>query len=180
MSEKKVVRRSVAIALGIICIILAVGLIGALALLTPTHNSQSNLQSWTEGSFYFNLTQGHDMNSTIPTEGFRSVTITIDSWGSLDAYQVFIGFITANTTLDYHVYDVQPLTLNPIVPLPPRAPPWWGWDPYICIYSNGTTSIGTPCYFRQTYEITFSKIMVWIWNNSTNELWGNVYYYLTT
>jgi hypothetical protein len=189
MSEKKVARRSVTIALGIICIALAASLIGAFALLTPTTNikssqdSQIDLQGWTEGSFYFNLTSGQDINSTITTAGFRSVTITIDALTSPDVglpgpgFEVFIGFMTANTTVDYQVYDASSYPQNPPPPPTPVGyifPPW----SYFSGYSHWQAS------FRQTYEVTFSKIIVWIWNNctlfSTSEpIWGNVYYYLT-
>ena len=185
MSEKKVVRRSVAIALGITCIILAVGLLGAFAILTPmintksSQNSQSDLQSWTEGNFYFNLTSCQDINFTIPTAGFGSVTITIDAWSWIDGrgFQVFIGFMIANTTVHYQVYDAQSYPQNPIYPPTPVGyifPPWSYYRSYV----------HWPASFRQIYEVTFSKIMVWIWNNctafSTSEpIWGNVYYYLT-
>jgi hypothetical protein len=42
MSEKKVVRRSVAIALGIVCIILAVGIVGAIANYTSVISGKDN------------------------------------------------------------------------------------------------------------------------------------------
>jgi predicted PurR-regulated permease PerM len=42
VSEKKVIGRNVAIALGIICIILAVGLVGAIAVYTPMINDKNN------------------------------------------------------------------------------------------------------------------------------------------
>jgi hypothetical protein len=188
MSEKKVVRRSVAIALGIVCIIVAVGLTGAftiLATMTNTkspQNSQSALQSWTEGNFSFNLNASNNTSYTIPTGGFRSVTITIDAWSltSTNAFQVFIGFITANATVDYQIYYANSGPLHPSMPIPINPPPWW--------YGSGIFS--WPASFRQTYEVSFSEIMVWIWNNSTSAenptispsataLWGNVYYYLT-
>jgi hypothetical protein len=192
MSEKKVVGRRIAIALGIICIILAVGLIGAFALLTQktdngSQNSQNNLQGWTEGNFYFNLTSGQDINFTIPTAGYGSVTITIDAWslaplsgGTLGighGFQVFIGFITANTTVDYQVYDNESYALNPPLPATPVGFIWPPWS-----YFSGY--LHWPASFRQTYEVTFSKIMVWIWNNCTQlspstPVWGNVYSYLT-
>jgi hypothetical protein len=193
MSEKKVVGRRIAIALGITCIILAVGLIGAFALLKQTSttdsspNSQNSLQGWTEGNSYFNLTGGQDVNFTISTAGFSSVTITIDAWsstpvsgGTLGAghgFQVFIGFITANTTVDYQVYDVQSYAYNPP---PPPTPVGFIWPPWS--YFSGY--LHWPASFRQTYEVTFSKIMVWIWNNCTllstsTPVWGNVYSYLT-
>jgi hypothetical protein len=177
MSEKKVVRRSVVVALGAICIVLAASLIGAFAILSTksSQNSQSDLQSWTEGSFYFNLTSDMDINFTIPTAGFSSVTITIDALCPLSSpygvgFQVFIGFITSNTTIDYTVYDAQsyPQTVMPFA----QVAPWY--------YYNFK-----PASFKQTYEVSFSNIIVWIWNNSTvfstsPPIWGNVYYYLTT
>jgi hypothetical protein len=193
MSEKKVVGRRVAIALGIIGIVLAVVLVGAFALLIQTNgngssqNSQNNLQGWTEANFYFNLTSGQDMNLTIPTAGFRSVTITIDAWSRTPAsggtlgvghgFRVFIGFMTANTTVDYQVYDAQSYAQNP--PFPP-VPFGFTWPPWS--YFSGY--LHWPASFRQTYEVTFSKIMVWIWNNCTlfatsTPVWGNVYGYLT-
>jgi len=42
MSEKKMVRRSVVIALGLICIILVVGLVGAVAIYTPLINDKDS------------------------------------------------------------------------------------------------------------------------------------------
>jgi len=42
MSQKKVVGRNVAIALGIVCIILAVGMVGAIAVYVPRANDQSS------------------------------------------------------------------------------------------------------------------------------------------
>jgi hypothetical protein len=42
MSEKKVVKRSVAVALGIVCIILAVSLVGAFAYYIPIVNNDNN------------------------------------------------------------------------------------------------------------------------------------------
>lgn len=184
MSEKKIVSVRIAIALGIICIILAAGLIGAFTLLertnaTDSQNSQNNLEVWTEGNSYFNLTSNQDINFTIPTAGFRSVTITIDAW-SLHAgqgFQVFIGFMTANTTVDYQVYYAQSYPQNPPMPATPVGyifPPW----SYYRGYSHW------PASLRQTYNVTFSKIMVWIWNNCTAfstsvPIWGNVYDYLT-
>ena len=45
MSEKKVVSRTLAIALGIICVILAVGLVGAIAQITSLQNQISDLTS---------------------------------------------------------------------------------------------------------------------------------------
>jgi hypothetical protein len=186
MSEKKVVGRNVAVALGIMCIILAVGLTGALTILTSANtkssqDTQTDLQSWTEGNLYFNLTSGQDTNFTIPTAGYNSVTITIDAVSpgpTGQGFQVFIGFITANTTVDYQVYEATSYPQNPPLPATPFGyifPPW----SYYRGYSNW------PASFRQTYEATFSKITVWIWNNSTllttaTPVWGNVYYYLTT
>jgi hypothetical protein len=184
MSEKKVVRRSVAIALGIICIILAFGLIGAFTLFNTrsSQDSQTDLQSWTEGSHYFNLTSGQDINFTIPTAGFSSVTITVDALSpGFDGhvFEVFIGFMTANTTVDYQIYDAQSSPQNYNYPLNPWAfSQPWSW---IRGYQHW------PASFKQTYEVTFSKIMIWMWNQANNTtaltlepIWGNVYYYLTT
>ena len=186
MSEKKIVGRNVAIALGIVCIVLAAGLTGALALLSSANTkssqgTQTDLQDWNEGNFSFNLTSGEDINFTISTAGFSSVTITIDALNPAitgQGFQVFIGFMTANTTVDYQVYDAQSYPQNP--PLPPLPigyvfPPWSYYKGFLV----------WPASFRQTYEATFSKIIIWIWNNSTafttaEPVWGNVYYYLTT
>ena len=183
MSEpkpKKMVRRSVAIALGIICIILAASLVGALAILNTksSQNTQGDIQSWTEGTFYFNLTSLQDINFTIPTAGFGSVTITINAWSAGRVgfgFQVFIGFMTANTTVDYQIYDAQSYPQYPQYPSVNPAtilPPWW------------YTLFSLPVSFRQTYDVSFSNIMVWIWNNCTAfstspPIWGDVYYYLT-
>jgi hypothetical protein len=182
MSERRAVKRSVAVALGIVCIILAGGLVGASALLNTrsSQGSQNDVQSWTEGSFFFNLTSDESMNFTVPTGGFRSVTITIDAWSLYvnSGFKVFIGFMILNTTVDYQVYSAESYPQNPpILALPVGYvfPPW--------SYYRGF--LHWPASFKQTYEVTFSKIMVWVWDNCTafstaEPVWGNVYYYLTT
>ena len=54
MSEKKVVSRNIAIALGIICIILAVSLVGAIAdytsIITTKDYQINQLQTWLSGN----------------------------------------------------------------------------------------------------------------------------------
>jgi len=184
MNEKKVVTRSVAIALGIITIVLVAGLVGAFAFFNArfSHDSQTTLQSWTEGDFYFNLTNHQDVNFTILTAGFSSVTITIDaltsqntSYPPLEEFSVFIGFITVNTTVDYQEYEAKPYSLEIATPLAPYTPPPW---------SALRGYLHFPASFRQTYNVAFSKIMVWIWESTAfyawAAIWGNVYYYLTT
>lgn len=181
--ERKTTRNAIVIALGIICIILAASLIGAFALLNTKSSPQTDLQGWTEGNFYFNVTSDQNINFTISTAGFSSVTITIDAWSSVSTspypgFEVFIGFMTVNTTVDYQVYAAQSYPVNPpLLPTPVGYiyPPWSYYMGYL----------HWPASFKQTYEVTFSKIMVWIWNNATafspsEPIWGNVYYYLTT
>lgn len=187
--ETKITRKKLAIAFGIICIVLIVALVGVLAYSELIINNKSSPDqatdlSWTEGSFCFNLTSCEDVNFTIPTAGFRSVTITVDAWSSdnpnnpLPEFPVFIGFMTANTTVDYQVYDAQPYSQNlpmPFIPPGYMFPPWSYFAGYL----------HWPASLKQTYDVTFSEIMVWIWNkcnafSPSAPIWGNVCYYLTT
>ena len=186
MDEKKVARRSVTIALGTVCIILFASLIGAFVFFMSTNTrssqkSRNDPENWFEGDYYFNLTSNQNINFTIPTAGFSSVTITIDAVSAGlagNGFQVFTGFIISNTTVDYQVYDAQSyaqIVPYPAVPIGYVFPPW----SYFSGFSHW------PASFKQTFDVTFSKIMLWIWNNSTAfsaspPLWGNVYYYLTT
>jgi hypothetical protein len=81
-------------------------------------------------------------------------------------FQVFVGSIVNDTITDYQVYGVPSLMIHPPSILE-GMPPWaWLWEEY-----------GEP--FEQTFEIHSSQVMVWLWNNSTGNIFGNVYYYLT-
>jgi hypothetical protein len=176
MGEQKVVKRSFAIALGIICIILTVGLVGASAYCESMINtkssqdSQTTLQSWTEGNFSFSLDPGNNMSYTISTGGFRSLSITIAAYfypmdQAEAAFQVFVGFIVANATVRYQVCDVLPKPVFPASFLPPGFPPWF---PYL----------RKAISFAQTFEVDSSEVMFWIWNNSTFPIWGTLLYYI--
>lgn len=199
MSEKKLVGRKIVVVLGIACIILVAGLAGTAAAyyrpgrdedktisslksqildlrnqIASLRSQISGSQSWTEGVFNFTLGHGENTRFTISTGGFRSVMISISSFYNYTptVYQIFIGFITANETLNYQVHTVQ--AFSPAFPSHPgpgaNLPPWW-WAAY---WAQATG-------FTQTYDVSFSKITVWIWNNSTTSgIFGNVYYYLTT
>jgi hypothetical protein len=136
----------------------------------PTKNVNVTNWPWAEGNLAFNLNATNNTSITVPTGGFRSVTITI--YASVNSppdtpFQVFIGLITADTILDYHVYDAQAYFPFPPMPIPINPAPWYGVTPL------------TSPSLKQTYDVSFSKIMVWIWNNSTSRIWGNIYYYLT-
>lgn len=171
--ETKTGRKRVVIALGIICVVLAVGLVGALAYsesIINANSSQGQATSlgWTEGILAFSLKPTDDTSYTISTGGFRTVTITIESYNGNenDAFQVFIGFISANTTLSWQVYDAESWGLHTWA-VPVNGPPWY----VETVYPLNS--------FRQTYDVTFSQVQVWIWNNSTVRILGNIYYYLT-
>jgi hypothetical protein len=198
MSEKKLTGRKIVVALGIACIILVAGLVGTAAAnyrprmgedkiisslisqISDLRNQIASIkaqingiQSWTEGTFNFTLAHGKNTKFTISTGGFRSVTIAISSFYNYTptVYRVFIGFITVNETLNYQEYTVQ--AFCPAFPSHPgpgaNLPPWW-WTRYWAGATN----------FTQTYNVSFSKITVWIWDNSTTSgIFGNVYYYLT-
>jgi hypothetical protein len=176
MSEKKVVRRSVAIALGIICIILAVSLAGALAYYESMTNTKSseeqiNPNTWTEGTFSFTLDATNSTKYTIPTGGFRSLTITIiaahHSNPILNAFQVFIGSFINDTIIDYQTYDALSFIVFPPPAILPGSAPWTSWARKLGFES-----------LEQTLEIHSSEIVVWIWDNSTVDIWGDIYYYL--
>jgi hypothetical protein len=171
MSEPKV------IALGIICVILAVGLVGALAYsesIINTKSSQDQTPSWTEGNFGFNLNATNDTSYTIPTGGFRSLTIMISASHSAfespiaNVFQVFVGFMVNETLVGYQVYDVLSVPVFPMATILPGSAPW-----------TSESRMTTAGSFEQTFEIQSSAIMVWIWDNSTVNISGSVYYYLT-
>ena len=173
-TQTKIDRKRIIIAVGIICAVLVVGLIGALAysysLKANSSQDQATNVNWTEGSFAFSLKPTNNTVYVIPTGGFRTVTITIDTYNYVGylAFQVFIGFITDNTTLNGQLYGVVSRWFPHPDPIPINPPPW---------YSDNFTA--PPSDFTQTYVVTFSQIEVMIWNNSTGNIGGNLYYYLT-
>jgi len=196
VSERKISGRRIAVVLGVVCVILVAGVvetaaatnrlpqmnrnrlmsslisqISALRKEVASLEAQINdTQSWSEGVFNFNLTKGANTQFNISTGGFRTATISISSYcDNSTVYRVFIGFITANQTLSDQQYTVQTFsTFFPGLPRPPLQP--WFWTAY---YAQATG-------FTQTYNVSFSKITVWIWDNSTtSRINGGVYYYLT-
>jgi hypothetical protein len=118
--------------------------------------------NWLEGNASFNLSPNGDWSISIPTTGFRTITITIRAYSN-DAhkFQVLIRFIgIVDEKLEVVKSEI------PLIFVPPNPPPW---------------KTVSPANFRNTYEITFSKLIVWIWNNSTSyNLSGAIYYHLNT
>ena len=195
MSERKIGGRKIAVFAGIACIVLVAGLFGTVAASRLPMRNEGNIisslisqisalrneiaslkaqindtQSWSEGVFNFNLRKGANTQFTISTGGFRTVSISISSYynSTPTAYRVFVGFITANQTLNDQQYTVQAFSPSFLVGGPTRIP-WFS-----TAYWAEATGL------TQTYNVSFSKVTVWIWDNSTTSgIYGNVYYYLT-
>jgi len=121
--------------------------------------------NWTEGGFSFSLAPNEvTQNFTITTAGFKTITISLNVSG-FGLYsceiQIFIGYLSGNDIIDKRVETSQ---------LYIHGPPWdYPW------YRNLHEPI-----FRQSYEVTSPQMMFCIWNNSTWNPSGSLYYYLST
>jgi hypothetical protein len=183
--QKKTARKRKVIALGITCIILAFGLIGALAysgLIINAKSSHDPNLSWTESKMSFELNATDSTQYLISTGGFKTLTIMISAnslngvWVSPDfvaigpsVFQVLVGSEVNGTLVDYQIYNVTSVPIFPHGLLPSGCAPWTSW-----------LSSPTANSFEQTLQIHSSEILIWIWNNnSTINISGNVYYYLT-
>jgi hypothetical protein len=156
---------------------LAVGLVGSLAYsesIIHNRSSQNQTPSWTEGRFSFSINATDNVKPSIPTGGFRSLTIMISASHSAfdspiaNAFQVLVGSIVHDTLVDYQVYDLLSMPIFPQETILPGSAPWTS--------TSRTPAAGS---FEQTMEIHSSEVMVWIWNNSTVNIWVTLYYYLT-
>ena len=120
--------------------------------------------NWNEGNLSFSLKPNGDRNFIISAMGFETLTLYIKAWSrDFHKFQVFLGFCVDGGIVDWQVVTVES---HPPIPVPPPRPPWGGtW----------------PANFRRTYSVTFSELIVWIWNNSTSyDLSGQVFYHLNT
>jgi len=119
--------------------------------------------NWKEGNFSFNLNPNKNVYFTIPVSGFQTLTVYIRAFSNDEhKFEVYLGFIVNGSIADEKEMVIS-LHL-PIMYL--RTEPW---------------GLPHPANFRQTYTVGFSKLIVWIYNNSTSySLDGCVYYYLTT
>lgn len=116
--------------------------------------------NWTEGVFNFSLTPWGNVNFNITTGGFRKLAIGINAW-SQDNHRFYV--LISPMILDE--------TVDPIVYVLESNHQRLNW--------TGIWGIG-PGFFK-IYEVAFSELMVWIFNNSTSYgLNGEVHYYLTT
>ena len=121
--------------------------------------------NWIEGNFGFNLAPSKYTILNITVTGFRTVTIRIIAY-SIDTHNFQLSILPKIRDficdrLDYNVASHTPFK-PPI--LPPY--PWYFED---------------PASFKMTYEVTFSELMIGIYNPSTSyNLWGNIFYYLNT
>ena len=104
---------------------------------------------WCEGNFSFSLSPNENERFNISAKGFETLTIYIKAW-SRDAhsFQVYLGFLVDGGRADEQVVTVKSYPYA--IRWPP--PPWGSW---------------TEANFRMTYSVTFSELIVWIWNNST-------------
>jgi hypothetical protein len=122
--------------------------------------------NWSEGNYSFNLPPNGDVNFNISTRGFKTVTIYVyaaPSYFVVYKFQLLVGFGIENKIIDYEVHTVPAYITIHLLPPPPWA-----------------CKVDKP-NFEKTYNITFSRLTVWIWNNSTDYgLSGTVYYYLST
>lgn len=100
MSEKKVVRRNVAIALGIICIVLLVGLVGAFAYYMPMINDKNN----TISSLNSHIT---DANNEISNLNAPHAYITILNWTNNEQYDWVDAYGMAFNTGNITAYQVN-------------------------------------------------------------------------
>jgi polyhydroxyalkanoate synthesis regulator phasin len=116
MSEKKVVSRNVAIALGIICVVLAVGLVGAITNYTSiisgedntiatkdsqiqTLTSQKNqLQTWLDGNITYYNSQISSLNSQIAD--LQNQKNQLQTWlsGNITNYETQISSLNVQIT----------------------------------------------------------------------------------
>jgi len=120
---------------------------------------------WSEGNFSFSLGPNENKRFNISAKGFETLTLYIKAWSrDVHSFQVYLGFLVNGERADEQVVTIRSYSPLVIMIIPPQ--PWgWGW----------------PANFRRTYSVTFSELIVWIWNNSTSyALWGNIYYHLNT
>lgn len=121
--------------------------------------------NWQEGNFSFNLGLNKYVSLNITTVGFRIVTIRILAY-SIDAHKFQLTIMPKVTGSICNRLDYAVSSHTPFIPAVIPYPPWQ----YV-----------QPANFKETYEVAFSELMVGIYNNSTSrDLWGTVYYYLTT
>jgi hypothetical protein len=123
-----------------------------------------------EGNFGFSLGTSQYVNSSqnfnISTAGYRDITIKIKAFSmDVHSFQVLIDFISVGAD-DPTVQIISSNSPIYAFPGPPGSPSWYPrWE----------------VNFKQTYEITSSQVMIWVWNNSTsNSLGGTLNYYLST
>jgi len=121
--------------------------------------------NWKEGNYSFSLNPGGYTSLNIPTIGFRTVTIRILAY-STDTHKFQLSIEPKVTGSICDRLDCVVSSHTPFVPLIIPPYPWYN---------------DKPANFKQSYEITFSELMIGIYNNSTtNTLWGTIYYYLNT
>jgi hypothetical protein len=135
----------------------------------PTTQSVVISDNSSRGHFNFSLAANDNANFTISTDGFESVTVTINAVAANTVYgwysfEIFVGL--------YHYggvgnYGVQTGTAKGVI-LAKIYYPWYT-NPYV-----------KPS-FIETYAVTAPILFITIWNNSTQTgLYGNLDYYCTT
>ena len=181
--QSKTIRKRIVIAMGI-GVMLAISLASVLAYsaLSSTKSSQDQTLSWTESSYSFDLNATNNAEFSISTGGFRTLTIMVSALtltgisvgnGLVEfgptVFQVLVGSVVMGNIVDYHIYSAKSVYIFPPPFLFPGMAPW-------------TETLNSPAAnsFEQTFQIHSSEMLIWIWNNSTVNISGNVYYYLTT
>jgi len=178
MSERKVVRRSVAVALGITCIFLVVGVVGAVAV----YNSMLNDRNDTIASKDSQLTS---LNSQLSSLEFRISSLNTQVADLQDRVSnltirlkvTVTPLDTASLNLSALVYEtivVEGKLTGPLVFIPEGMPPW-GYE----LDSNGTVigiSWNGGDFFNWTSVRVYGVVTQGTLSGGLTEPPGTVYY----